>query len=200
MKSDFGFLPDSLIDAERFQKAFDFAVTRVRNDAENDLTRSVSARLNREHGAVAQTFGAASLLRDELESGAFGGQVPASDFARDHGFSDSDVRMVSRFLHMLRQQMLLADQKIAPGGKGMSRPKMATRTAAYFAGRLCAEFGLPRPTDYVSKDHDKASVAARLMNCLLVEAGADYKPSDATLRRGMAIAREGFDALNERKA
>lgn len=194
MQSDLSFLPNNLSADPSFQLRWRHAVMAINKAAKSDLDLGSVVRKKAIHAAADRTISAAFLLRNEIDDGVFAQIVQVNDVAMEYGFPDDDVQTVRRFLNLLAQHVLVTSHQTAEHIPKII-PKQSTRTAAYFTGRLCAEFGLGVPTDYASADHGGESVSISLMRCLLIESRAASKPSKPTLRRGMALAIEGYNAL-----
>jgi len=193
MHSDLSFLPGNLSANDDFKRAWDFAVSSVHRAANRDCDLGTTAERKRVRQAFAGTFSAASLLRNELDSGVFADYRALDDFANEYGFSGGDIQTVRRFLHLLQQDIFVQRIEVINRIPKKHR-KSAPNTAAYFVGRLCCQFNLRKPTDYASGSHDKKeSVAISLIRCLLVEAKEDHNPSLSKMRGLIKVAKEGYE-------
>lgn len=192
MRSDLSFLPGNLSANDDFKRAWDFAVSSVHRAAKRDCNLGTTAEKKRVRQAFAETFSAASLLRNEFDSGVFADYRALDDFANEYGFSGGDIQTVRRFLHLLLQDMFVQQIEVINRIPKKHR-KSAPNTAAYFVGRLCRQFELGKPTDYASESHEKESVAISLIRCLLVDAKPeDRAPSRTKVRGLIKVSREGY--------
>ena len=194
MQVNLSFLPNSLKDDESFRRAWRLAINATNRAAKSDLDRGVSSEKAGIETAAKATIAAAQLIRNEIDHGDFADLIPVDNFANEYAFTEGDIQTVRSFMNLLAQHSLVcADEAITAVPN--VRKKSAKLTAAYRAGRLCAEFNLGMPTDYASDHHEKESVAISLMRCLLIASGADNNPSRSTLRRGTPAAKQGFEGF-----
>lgn len=191
MKSDLSFLPERVRDDPTFQTAWCLAVMQIYGAAQGDYQgRGGTHQRKAIQAAADRTKDAAWLLRDEIDRGAFAGFFPVEAV----GYSPDAVQTVRHFLNVLGQHLHVAAPETIERIPDKAE-KQAMRLAGYFAGRLCAQFGLGKPKKYVPDDPDalyRACDAVRLMRCLLIDGRADHEPSRDTLKRGMVFAIEGF--------
>lgn len=191
MRSDLNFLPDNLAASDDFKRVWWFAVSTVHRMTKRDCDLGTSAEKKLIQQAFDETFSAAYLLRNELDSGVLADHVELDDFANEYGFSSDEIQTVRRFLHTLLQDVLIK-RADAIGRIPKKHRKSAPSTAAYFVGRLCCQFNLGKPTDYASASYEKESVAISLLRCLLVEAKEDRTPSLGKMRGLIKVAKEGY--------
>lgn len=198
MKPDLSFLAEQVRADPVFKRCWRVAVRAVHAAAQADLDLSSVKKKESVQSAAKRTIDAATLLRDEIDAGAFAQRVVIDEFAKNYGFSSDDVKTVRRFHHLLRYEITAVAHQTVEQIPTIKK-REANPTAGWFAGRLCAEFNLGAPKKYASEDLSRANVAVRLMRCLLLDSKADNKPSRDTLLRGMVSANEGFAAFLECK-
>lgn len=195
--SDLQFLPSDLLADPCFQRRWKQAVSMVRVAAKSDKDRGSKKRKDAIRENAGQVFCAARLLRNEIDGGGLIGLMAIDSFSERNRFSSEDVETVRRFLNLLAQDVFCFGVDAIKALPEI-RPKQATRTAAYFAGRLCAEFNLGAPRKYVSVKPADGNVSANLMRALLAESDQN-DPSIDTLKRCMESATEGYIEFNRCK-